>query len=244
MQGAASSAGGDAAVRARSHSPRRPPLAGKAAQSAGRHHSSRRLPATRTTHSALQPLRTHPSPWTGCYSPRGVVNGTRKFFWGAYQVFSLHYILKDSTHSSILKWRTGQQPESPSGKAVYKTCAFHTSLPGSSGDPSIIRSPCCGTVLFYKPHSPRNTCTPKAHLPLSTRALALSEKEAVDPFSPLTSFTTNDFSSVSNNNNGPPPRMSRLHSPRPTVHFSALYSSLSSSQDPEPTSHQGGKLKC
>lgn len=62
--------------------------------------------------------------------------------------------------------------------------------------PATIRSHCCGTQSSSTdPYSPRDTCTPKARLPSSTRAL--SEEQAAGPLSPLTSLP-----SVFNSNNG------------------------------------------
>lgn len=55
-----------------------------------------------------------------------------------------------------------------------------------------------GRRPLRRPYGPGNTCTPKACLPLPTRALSLSENQTADPFSPLTPFTS--FPSVFNGN--------------------------------------------
>lgn len=75
---------------------------------------------------------------------------------------------------------------------------FHPSLPKGISPPS--DSLQWDTDPFYRPHSARNTCTPKAGLSLSTRARSLCKISSRSIFS--THFSYYNFSSVFSSNNG------------------------------------------
>lgn len=71
---------------------------------------------------------------------------------------------------------------------------------------------------------------------------SLSENQTANPFSPCTPFTTISllFSTATNADSEAGPHDTLC---RPQVHFSALYSSLPSSQDPGPTHHLEQQVK-